>query len=80
VLSYLLQHPAAHDTVEGIVQWWLLEQQIQNSLAEVREALARLVASRLVVAQQFPDGRTHYRIAAKMKPRILRQLQKAPAR
>jgi len=78
VLRYLIQHPSANDTVEGIVQWWLLEQRIQHSLAEVRAAMAGLVASQLVVAHQRRDGRIYYQIDKRKKPEILHRLE-APA-
>lgn len=49
ILSYLLDHPDAQDTLEGIVQWWMLERSIQFHTAQIREALEELVASGLLV-------------------------------
>jgi hypothetical protein len=60
VLAYLAEHPRAQDTLEGIVQWWLLEQEIQRRMAQVRAALAELVAQGLVLERQGKDGRTYY--------------------
>jgi hypothetical protein len=62
VLAYLAEHPRAQDTLEGIVQWWLLEQEIQRRMAQVRAALAELVARGLVLERQGKDGRTYYRV------------------
>ena len=42
ILKYLVRHPQAQDTVEGIVEWWLMEQRIVNASAEVKVALAEL--------------------------------------
>lgn len=42
ILSYLLSHPDAEDTVEGIAQWWILEERISNALAAVGSALREL--------------------------------------
>ena len=62
ILTYLVDHPDAKDTLEGIVQWWLLERRIQNAIAKVKEALAELVAQGLVLENEGRDSRIHYRI------------------
>ena len=61
ILEYLARHPQAQDTVEGIAEWWILEQRVHASSAEVRAALDRLVARGLVSAQSSQDGRVFYR-------------------
>jgi predicted transcriptional regulator len=61
ILDYLMRHPDAKDTVEGITQWWLLEQRIQRTLPEVEAALAELVERGLVNRYQQRDGRIRYR-------------------
>jgi hypothetical protein len=62
ILEYLLQNPAAQDTMDGILQWWLLEQRIRNNAALIREALAILVSKDLVLERQGTDMRTYFRI------------------
>jgi len=49
VLSYLLRYPEAQDTVEGIAEWWLAEQQAERTMAAVRRAVAELEARGFVV-------------------------------
>jgi hypothetical protein len=71
ILRYLAQNPEANDTVEGIVEWWLLEQRINHSVAEVTAVLAEFRAQGLIVARQGLDGRTHYRVDAKKGRKIL---------
>ena len=44
ILAYLIDHPEANDTLDGIAQWWLLERKIYYHLIKVREALNELVA------------------------------------
>jgi len=51
ILAYLSEHPQAQDTLEGIVEWWLLEQQIKCRTVQVKEALAELVARGFVLAR-----------------------------
>ena len=60
ILSYLAEHQDARDTVEGIVEWWLLEQEIKRRTTQVQEALAKLVARGLVLEQKGKDTRVLY--------------------
>lgn len=62
ILAYLAAHPEAQDTLEGIVEWWLLEQQIKFQTARVKEALSELVAKGLILEKKGLDSQTHYRI------------------
>jgi hypothetical protein len=60
ILAYLAEHPDADDTLEGIMEWWLLEQRIKHWAVEVQAALAGLVAQGLVLERRDRAGRTHY--------------------
>jgi Fe2+ or Zn2+ uptake regulation protein len=62
ILTYLVEHPDAHDTVEGIVEWWLMERQIKFQTVRVKEALSELVAKELILKHNGTDAHTHYRI------------------
>lgn len=62
VLSYLSEHGEAQDTLEGIVEWWLMEQRIVTRTAQIREVLDELVAAGLLLERRSRDARTHYRI------------------
>jgi hypothetical protein len=61
VLSYLKSRSKAGDTLEGIVEWWLLEMKIRQSCADVKAILNDLVAQDLIGEYKGPDGRIHYR-------------------
>lgn len=76
ILTYLIQHPAAQDTLEGIVEWWILEQEIQRQTAVVKEALTDLVTQGLVLERQGRDGCTHYRINRRRRGAIKALLNK----
>lgn len=52
VLAYLLDHPDAEDTVDGIIQWWLLERKIRNEERLVRDALTELVNKGLLITEE----------------------------
>lgn len=75
ILAYLTEHPKAQDTLEGIVEWWLLDQVIQRWSNRVKEALGDLVVQGLVVERKTRDGRIHYRIN-KQKRHEIRELLK----
>ncbi len=62
VLSYLVENAGAGDTLEGIVEWWLVEQQIRQSTAEVQEVLEEFTQKQLILEYKSADGRVHYRI------------------
>jgi hypothetical protein len=62
ILAYLAEYPDAQDTVEGIVEWWLLEQKIKHHAAQVKDALAELVAQGLILERTGKDARIHYRM------------------
>lgn len=62
ILDYLKHNPSAEDTLEGIAQWWLLEQQIRIETARVQAALKRLVERNLLIVRRGADGRTRYRL------------------
>lgn len=62
ILAYLSEHPNAEDTLEGIMQWWLLEQRIKHWTAEVHAAIDELVAEGLVLERRDSEGCAHYSI------------------
>lgn len=73
VLAYLADHPDAQDTVEGIVEWWLLERRIKRITSQTKVALTQLVAEGLVIARTDRTGRVYYRVN-RQKLRKIRQL------
>ncbi|UCD83517.1 MAG: hypothetical protein JSU92_09440 [Deltaproteobacteria bacterium] len=62
ILTYFIEHPDSRDTLEGIMQWWLLERSIKLQIAKVKKVLAELVARGYIVEQKGGDSQTHYQI------------------
>lgn len=62
ILAYLHANPEAQDTLEGIVEWWLLDQKISRQTERVKQALAELTERGLIVARIGTDSRVHYGI------------------
>ena len=56
ILEHLRRFPNARDTARGVRDWWLGPELDDASLAEVEDALSRLVAAGRVVAVSMPDG------------------------
>src|SRR5215475_11103586 len=80
ILAYLTQNPSAEDTVEGIVEWWLLEQRIRNESERAQEALSDLVSRGLVLERTGIDSRSRYRVNAERLKEIKRLLGPAERR
>jgi hypothetical protein len=78
VLAYLSTYQDAQDTLEGVVEWWLLEQKISHHVAEVKEALEELVTQELIVARQGKDARIHYQINRRKADAIASLLKQNP--
>jgi hypothetical protein len=57
---YLLEHPNAADTLEGVAAWWLSGNPSGPWLATVQAAVDRLVAAGEAVKRILPDGTTIY--------------------
>jgi hypothetical protein len=62
ILSYLAEHPDAQDTLEGIVEWWLLERKIINQTTTVKAVINILISEGWVIDSIGRDSRVHYRI------------------
>ena len=73
ILSYLLEHPAAEDTIEGIAEWWLLEEKIKRRTNQVQEVLDELAREGLIIANESKDSKIRYRIN-KLKEKKIRAM------
>ncbi len=62
VLEYLLKNPEARDTLEGIIEWWILEREIRLRTEQIKEAIQILVEKGFVLQHETADTRIHYTI------------------
>ena len=62
ILSYLLQHPAAADTFDGIVRWRILEEMARRSVASTGVAMRWLIAKDFLTEEKTPGGQSIYRL------------------
>ena len=62
VLSYLADNPQAQDTLEGIVEWWILQRRIESQTAKVKSVLAELAAKGFILERKGSDSQVRYLI------------------
>jgi hypothetical protein len=74
ILDYLARHPDAQDTIDGILQWWLLEACIRKWTPKITETVSLLVEEGFLEMKPSADGHFLYRIS----PEYRRTLQKRP--
>lgn len=62
ILSYLTRNPNATDTLEGIAEWWILRERIEQGVEETAQALDFLVSQDLVIQEWTPEDWPRYRL------------------
>lgn len=62
ILAYLLENPNAQDTIEGIIEWWLLDRLTRSNITTVKESLEKLVAAGLILENRGEGPRIYYKI------------------
>jgi hypothetical protein len=77
LLAYLIDNPDAQDTLEGIVEWWLLERKIESRIANVKKVLEELMAKGLILERKGSDSRVRYLINNDRRDEILALLKQA---
>lgn len=60
ILRYLLRHPDAQDTFEGIFEWWLFEEKLVRKYSEVQGALTKLVSDGFVLEKRLQNSNVLY--------------------
>jgi hypothetical protein len=60
IRCYLLNHPNAADSLEGIVHWWLVRQHVEFSVEKVKMALDYLVSNDLISRSTTVGGQVVY--------------------
>lgn len=60
IQRYLNDKHNAADTLEGLVQWWLVRQSIEEEAQKVKQAIELLVQSGQLNVRLLPDGTELY--------------------
>jgi hypothetical protein len=78
ILDYLWKNPHAQDTLLGIAQWWLPQQQMKTNITTLNEALTELVARGLILQSKGKDSQLHYRVNKRKLGQIAAMLTQRP--
>jgi hypothetical protein len=78
ILIYLEENPEAQDSIEGIVQWWLLERTVHYEKIRVEEVIEELVSRNLVVARHIAGLPIMYSLNPSKLEKIRLAYQKKP--
>jgi hypothetical protein len=60
ISRYLSRHQFAADTVEGICEWWITRQRIEEEQQRVLAALDYLIEHHKISRRHLPDGSLIY--------------------
>jgi hypothetical protein len=80
ILSYLVEYTRAQDTLDGIIEWWLLERSVKYQIAKVQDALDALVKDGLVLEHKKQNLPTRYGVNWDRAAEIRAILKKLSAR
>jgi hypothetical protein len=76
ILDYLARHPDAQDTIDGILQWWVLDACLRKWAPKIAETVAQLVEQGFLEQKRSADGNVIYRAS----PNYLATLQQPSRR
>ena len=76
ILAYLMDNPDAQDTLEGIVDWWLLQQDIKRNVALIRKTVDALIHRGFLLERQGNDRTKHYQVNRERLPEISALIEK----
>jgi hypothetical protein len=68
IVAYLDAHPDAADSLEGVVQWWLVQERFLRGIGAVGKALEQLVGTGEIERIAGPDRRPIYRAGPRRRP------------
>jgi hypothetical protein len=64
ILDYLARHPGAQDTMDGILQWWVLDAHVRKWAPKISETVAQLVERGFLKQKRSADGHVFYKISS----------------
>jgi hypothetical protein len=65
ILDYLARHPDSQDTIDGILQWWVLDAHIRKWVPKIAKTVAELVERGFLEEKPSSDSRIFYRVSAR---------------
>ena len=65
ILRYLVAHPKAKDTINGIAKWWLAKSVSLEGRSQLEQGLELLVAKGWLLSRYSPQAETIYSLNEK---------------
>ena len=62
ILAYLLDNPDAKDTMDGIMNWWMLQQDIKRNVALIKKTVQALLHAGLLLVRHGTDSTKYYQV------------------
>jgi len=78
ILRYLVMHPSAKDTVNGIEKWWLSGRASRAGKLFTQESLNLLVAKGWLIARSSPQAEIIYSLNEDRLTEIVTFLEREP--
>jgi hypothetical protein len=76
ILAYLMDNPNAQDTLKGIVDWWMLQQDIKRNITLIRKVIDRLIRKGFLLERLGMDNRKYYQVNRERLTEISALIQK----
>ncbi len=76
ILNYLVKQPGAKDTFQGIAEWWVMKEQINQSLENISDAMDMLVSKGFIIVKEYHDQPNYYQLNEEKLPEIKVELEK----
>ena len=70
ILGYLLKHPDAGDTLEGIASWWIARELIESETTRITKIIEALLNEGFLLKQVQEDKTTFYYLNKEKLPDI----------
>jgi hypothetical protein len=67
IIKYLMKHPEGKDTLEGIAEWWLEINYIEESVELVANALSHLCQQENILSEKGFNGSIYYKLNSKQQ-------------
>ena len=70
IADYLLNRPGAKDTLEGIAEWWIEIEYVEETVEKVNHALSWLCAQGVVVEEKRNGISDYYKLNDQWESRL----------
>ena len=70
ILAYLMDNPDAKDTLKGIIDWWMLQQDIKRNVAQIRKTVDDLIHKGFLLEHKAIDRTKYYQVNRERLPEI----------